>query len=321
MKKTTKKLLALCMVVAMLTGLATTAFAASGTTINLISVEGYLNDAVSLSNVVGTASKSYSKSSPTYICNSPAEIKLLIDLPLFFVARREVVNDRLVSVGEELPINGQITFWDNSIGGERTVDHNDLENYNAVYSSLIRAGSKVTLTEKGIYYVQGRIGEPNDLISVYIIVDDEVSAPVPTSSKVAVRDQHSVTPDLTFDAYNIGGNNYFKLRDLAYVLNGSAKQFEVEWNGANNAILLTSNAAYTPVGGEMEVKGVGNKIATPTSSKILLNGKEIILTAYNIGGNNYFKLRDIGQAFDFGVKWDGINNRIIITTSTGYTSE
>jgi hypothetical protein len=45
---------------------------------------------------------------------------------------------------------------------------------------------------------------------------------------------------VAFNAYNIDGNNYFKLRDLAYALNGTEKQFEVGWDGAANAISLTS---------------------------------------------------------------------------------
>ena len=31
-------------------------------------------------------------------------------------------------------------------------------------------------------------------------------------------------------AYMINSNNYFKLRDIAAMVNGSAKQFEVSWN-------------------------------------------------------------------------------------------
>lgn len=52
--------------------------------------------------------------------------------------------------------------------------------------------------------------------------------------------------------------------------------------------------------------------ATPTASNVLVNGKQTAFDAYTVGGNNYFKLRDIGQAFDFGVTWDGTNNTIII---------
>jgi hypothetical protein len=136
----------------------------------------------------------------------------------------------------------------------------------------------------------------------------------PTSSTVIVNGRR-----VAFDAYNIGGNNYFKLRDLAYTLNGTEKQFEVGWDSAANAITLTAGAAYTPVGGEMASKGAGDKSATSTSSKLHLDGAEAGFTAYNIGGNNYFKLRDIGQAFNFGVDWDGANQTIVIDTGKGYT--
>jgi hypothetical protein len=138
----------------------------------------------------------------------------------------------------------------------------------------------------------------------------------PTASRVVVDGQN-----LSFDAYNINGNNYFKLRDLAYALSGSQKQFDVGWDGAANAITLMSGKAYTAVGGEMASKGAGDKTATPTSSKITLNGGEVSLTAYNIGGNNYFKLRDIAQVFDFGVFWDGDNNMIFINAGNSYTPE
>ena len=138
----------------------------------------------------------------------------------------------------------------------------------------------------------------------------------PTSSVVIV-DGSSVS----FDAYNINGNNYFKLRDLAFTLSGSAKQFGVSWNGEDNLIALTSGEGYTAVGGEMSAKGQGNQYGSPTSSKILLDGAEVSFTAYNIYGNNYFKLRDIGQTFDFGIDWDGSKNTIAINTEKGYVPE
>ena len=138
----------------------------------------------------------------------------------------------------------------------------------------------------------------------------------PTSSTVLVNGKN-----VAFDAYNIGGNNYFKLRDLASTLNGTPKQFEVGYDDATRAITLTSGKPYTRVGGEMEGKGSGNKEASPTSSRIYMDGKEVQFTAYNIGGNNYFKLRDIGEAFDFGVEWDQAAQTIRIDTSKRYTPE
>jgi hypothetical protein len=138
----------------------------------------------------------------------------------------------------------------------------------------------------------------------------------PTASKVLVNGENT-----SFDAYNISDNNYFKLRDLAFVLNGTEKQFAIGYDEATKAITLTSGQAYTPVGGELVGKGDGNKTATPSTSKIYIDGKEASLTAYLIGGNNYFKLRDVGEAFDFGTDWDGANKTIAIDTSKGYTAE
>jgi hypothetical protein len=126
---------------------------------------------------------------------------------------------------------------------------------------------------------------------------------------------------VTFEAYTINGNNYFKLRDFAQAVNKTEKNFEVKWDSKNNAINLISNKPYTPVGGEL-AKGDGKaKVANPTTSKIYKDGKEISLTAYTINGNNYFKLRDIAKAFDIGVTWDGTTNTIGIDTSVGYTEE
>lgn len=135
------------------------------------------------------------------------------------------------------------------------------------------------------------------------------------SSKVIVDDQQ-----IAFGAYTIDGYNYFKLRDLALAVTGSAKQFEVTWDGVKNAINLISGEAYTPAGNELtaesgaaSVKGITNQ------SKIYLNGEEITLESYTINGNNYFKLRDIAAVFDFGVSWDGALNQIVIDTAASYT--
>ena len=136
----------------------------------------------------------------------------------------------------------------------------------------------------------------------------------PTTSTVIVNGK-----EVSFDAYNINGNNYFKLRDLAFILSGTEKQFEVGWDGIEERITLTSGKPYTAVGGEMTGKGTGAKTPTPTSSKIILDDEIVQFTAYFIEGNNYFKLRDIGAAFDFGVDWDGANSTIVIETSRGYT--
>lgn len=136
----------------------------------------------------------------------------------------------------------------------------------------------------------------------------------PVASKVLVNGNQ-----VSFEAYNINGNNFFKLRDFAKVVSDTEKQFAVGYDSGANAITLKSGIAYTTVGGEL-AKGDGKaKSATATSSKIYVNERETPFTAYNIGDNNYFKLRDVAKAFDIGVGWDGVLNTITIDTSVGYT--
>ena len=135
----------------------------------------------------------------------------------------------------------------------------------------------------------------------------------PTASKVLVNERA-----VSFEAYNIKGNNYFKLRDLAKVVSGTDKQFAVGYDNGTSAITLTSGDPYTIVGGELS-NGAGKaKPAVPTTSKIYVNGNETPFTAYNIGGNNYFKLRDVAEAFNIGVGYDNATKVITIDTKLDY---
>ena len=68
----------------------------------------------------------------------------------------------------------------------------------------------------------------------------------------------------------------------------------------------------------MASKGSDIKKATPTTSKIYLDGREVQFTAYNIDGNNYFKLRDVMQTFDVYIGWDEKTSTITLDTSKGY---
>ena len=135
----------------------------------------------------------------------------------------------------------------------------------------------------------------------------------PTASPVIVNG----TP-VSFEAYLIDGSNFFRLRDLAYALNGTNKQFSVGWDAAANAIILTSGQPYEPVGGEMTQGDGTAQIATPATASLLINGVNLSLTAYNIAGSNFFRLRDIMSAFDIGVTWDEATSTIAIDTNTVY---
>lgn len=134
---------------------------------------------------------------------------------------------------------------------------------------------------------------------------------VPTASKVLVNGTKKA-----FEAYNIQDNNYFKLRDIAYVLNGTDAAFSVGWDGTANAVSLDTSGEYTPTGNEMKVSGSSAaKAAVVSNSAILIDGTKTALKAYNIDGSNYFKLRDLGTALGFTVGWDNASQTISISSA------
>lgn len=124
------------------------------------------------------------------------------------------------------------------------------------------------------------------------------------SSQALTVDGRSVTCEY----YNIDGYNYFKLRDIAFMLNGTTCQFSVDYDEAARAVKIVVGEAYAAVGGELEKGEDLSSTARPSPQTVLVNGqKRSDLKAYFIGGdigNNYFKLADLGDALGFGVSYD-----------------
>ncbi|MFQ9126370.1 MAG: hypothetical protein ACLR4Z_05710 [Butyricicoccaceae bacterium] len=95
---------------------------------------------------------------------------------------------------------------------------------------------------------------------------------------------HTVTVDgkvVKPQGYNINDNNYYKLRDVAWILNGTGSRFNVTWDGANNRILLSPNAPYVKVGGEMSDTIAAVKKLSPSTAAVAVGNKTVQLTGYN----------------------------------------
>ena len=122
-------------------------------------------------------------------------------------------------------------------------------------------------------------------------------------------------------AYMINSNNYFKLRDIAAMVNGSVKQFEVSWNQTKKRIDLTTNKAYTVVGGELALPSNSSRSAKESSATVYRDGAKAAYTGYTISDNNYYKLRDLCKDMDIGVKYDANTKRVDILTTVGYGKE
>ena len=51
-------------------------------------------------------------------------------------------------------------------------------------------------------------------------------------------------------------------------------------------------------------------MAAISNQPVYVDGQRVYMTAYQIGGNNYVKLRDIGEAVGFNVYWDGASVQV-----------
>ena len=159
-------------------------------------------------------------------------------------------------------------------------------------------------------------GENKDKANIYYVTIYRQPAHLTTvvSSQKLTIDGKAVQ----LNAYNINGNNFVKLRDIAYLLNGTAKQFQVGFVSASNSVFITSNTAYTSIGQE-NVALSSPKRVVATSQSVYLNSAQVAPMAYNIDGNNYLMLRDLGLLLDFGMTYSNNTGTVAITTNTGYS--
>lgn len=112
--------------------------------------------------------------------------------------------------------------------------------------------------------------------------------------------------------YNIANNNYFKLRDI-----GALVGFGVEWNSATQTVEISTERTAPSTAG-IQDEAVNGAVAIPSGQKITVDGAQVNMTAYQIGGSNYVKLRDIGQQIDFNVTYDSATGSVRVDTDTPY---
>ena len=131
----------------------------------------------------------------------------------------------------------------------------------------------------------------------------------PTNDKLKVNG-NAATPTV----YKINGSNYFKIRDVAALLNGTKKQFAVGYDGRRNAVTATTGQGYRKQSGDLAGAATGgNRTAALSNDAIYINDEKIEAEVYKIDGSNYFKLRDLGKALDFYVGWSAERGMYIET--------
>ena len=129
------------------------------------------------------------------------------------------------------------------------------------------------------------------------------------------RDQKALCIDgtpLKVSSYFIDGHNYFRIRDLATLLNTSNAPFNVDYDEATRTVVLQSHTPYDDR--KTLVQLTTKDIAVPTNMSITVDGISVKPSAYTINGYNYFKLRDLGKLLDFKVDWDAETSSMVIET-------
>ena len=148
---------------------------------------------------------------------------------------------------------------------------------------------------------------PSGIVSITVVSPLTV---VPTNQTLTVNGEVRET-----EIYNINGSNYFKLRDMAALLNGTGSQFSVSYDAATQTIAVVTGEAYEAVGGELELGTDKSATCVASPQSITVNGQALALTAYNIGGNNFFKLRELGEALNFSVEYDEATRTMVVASN------
>ena len=184
--------------------------------------------------------------------------------------------------------------------------------YCADPSASVPAGriplAQSVLAEAGyVGQITGKQSNSQEDVLAYITAYWYIAEGVPGALRVQ-RSPQRLTVDGAFcevEKYNIGGSNYFKLRDIAYLLNGTGSRFAVGWDAAAGTVTLASGHPYEPDGSELAVGADKSGEAKVSAQRVIINGTaRTDLSVYNIGGNNFFKLRELGEVLGFDVDYD-----------------
>ncbi|MDR2089755.1 MAG: phosphodiester glycosidase family protein [Clostridiales Family XIII bacterium] len=186
-----------------------------------------------------------------------------------------------------------------------------------INAMCLDGGGSVGLTFEGKAIAAGR--NVNNILAFTADASATASSPADgagtvnasaNGQKISVNGAESVI----VQAYNINGNNYFKLRDVAFILKDTARAFGVSWDEATATIGIRSGEAYLPDGSELDARNAdGNRAVRPGTAQLLIDGEAKTFNACNIDGYNYFKLRDF-EVLGLTVEWNEAAKVILLGT-------
>lgn len=241
------------------------------------------------------------------------------------------LTDFVYSSHGNTPNEGMITYlkkeYDGKCGAVSLVTGEEIVPFEYDYMGSFHEGF-LAVQKDGKWAVLNDEGERMtdfvyDYVGMFVQDGDEVYATVERDGKylqlVKVEDRtaYASTQNVLVDGKSVefqcyalkdaNGNdtNYIKLRDVASVLNGTAAQFNVGWDGNVN---IETGKAYAANGSEMSTPYSGNRSYENATAATNINGAAADLSAILLkddagNGYTYYKLRDLGNALGFKVDW------------------
>ena len=167
-------------------------------------------------------------------------------------------------------------------------------------------------------YENGVNGEVDEDVDAVEEEEAEAGFEIPVPDSVVVSNQPLMVDGAIVEVqpYNIDGANFFKLRDLAALLTGTGSQFNVGFEDGN--IVVTTGEEYEALETDLVIGEDESASTRPSPQTLVVDGEVVSeILVYNIGGSNYFQLRELGAIVGFAVDYDAETRTVIVETE-GY---
>lgn len=119
--------------------------------------------------------------------------------------------------------------------------------------------------------------------------------------------------DVSFNAYNIKGYNYIKIRDMAAAFKGTDYAFNAQWDEIGSTLrILTGEECKDVISTEIRSSEYAHAVHS-NGGIICMNDEECAsksVECYNINGYNYYKTRDIADLLGFCVNYNSVTGKI-----------
>lgn len=117
-------------------------------------------------------------------------------------------------------------------------------------------------------------------------------------------------------AYEIEGETYFRLVDLATLLQDTGARFAVTWNPEWQVIGIETNTAYLADNGEMNPLPEEAMYGKKANISLYKDVEMVDLDTYVVDGRSYYKLDALQELLNFVMRWEASSHTIHLTTGT-----